>query len=96
MVKNTDKSQTNWLIPIEVKEDFTTFCNKSGTIAQDDCAGALVIWQYLPAQIRERAKLEAKGIQAIDKDFWAEFRKVLDFSLAIGQRGKQPQKKSKK
>lgn len=81
MVKNNEKSQTNWLIPNSVKESFTDFCVKSGTIAQDDCAGALLIWQYLPAVIREQAKLAAKGQGQIDKTFWDMFRAGLEIGL---------------
>jgi len=62
-----------WPIPPDVKEDFTTFCKDVGTLAKDDCAGALFVWQYLPAQIREWAKLGAKGIKPVDGNFWAHF-----------------------
>lgn len=59
-----------WPIPPTVKEAFTDFCKEVGTLAKDDCAGALFVWQYLPAQIREWAKLDAKGTPAVQKEFW--------------------------
>lgn len=75
MKKNAEKTKTGWLIPINIKDLFVNFCAEMGNIAQEDCAGALLIWQYLPAQIREAARLEAKGAQKANKEFWENFRK---------------------
>ena len=94
MEKNK-RSQANWLIPDEVKNSFVEFCASIGTIAQEDCAGALVIWQYLPPAIREQAKLQAKGIAALDKKFWDQFRSGLELGIQA-QLNIQQQKKAKK
>jgi len=89
------RSQANWLIPDEVKNNFVDFCASIGAIAQDDCAGALVIWQYLPAAVREQAKLEAKGIAPVDKKFWEQFRAGLELGVQA-QLNIQRQKQAKK
>jgi hypothetical protein len=90
-----EKVQTGWIIPVKIKESFVTFCAEKGALAQEDCAGALVIWQYLPAQIREWAKLEAKGLPSIDKKFWEQFRHGLELGLQA-QVNIQPNKPAKK
>ena len=62
-----ETTTTGWLIPAEVKDSFTKFCATKGSIIKEDCAGALVLWQYLPPEIREWARLEAKGIHSADQ-----------------------------
>jgi hypothetical protein len=62
-----ETTTTGWLIPVEVKDSFTKFCTTKGSIIKEDCAGALLIWQYLPPEIREWARLEAKGISSVDQ-----------------------------
>jgi len=81
MKRNIEKIKTGWYIPVPLKEQFVTFCADMGNLAQEDCAGALLIWQYLPAQIRESARLEAKGIRAVDKRFWKHFRAGLELGI---------------
>lgn len=82
MAKNMQKLTLGWRISRDVKDDFTDFCAKVGSLVQEDCSGALVIWPYLPAQIREWARLEAKGLPAVDKKFWIDFQKGLELGLA--------------
>jgi len=81
MKKNEEKTKTGWPIPISVKDSFVNFCAEMGTLAQEDCAGALLIWQHLPAQIRESARLEAKGIRSLDKNFWKQFQAGLELGI---------------
>ncbi len=81
MKKNIEKTNTGWPIPTTIKESFSNFCADKGTIAQEDCAGALLIYQYLPAQVREQARLEAKGLQSIDKKFWKKFCEGVELGL---------------
>jgi hypothetical protein len=74
MMKTGTKTETvavGWEIPISVKDQFTDFCIKVGGHYQHECAGALLAWQHLPAEVREFAKLEAKG-QPPDtpEEFW--------------------------
>lgn len=71
------KTKTGWPIPVSIKDLFVTFCAEKGNIAQEDCAGALFLWQYLPPDIRELARLVAKGSKKIDKKFWDNFQKTL-------------------
>ena len=78
---NTEKTKPGWFIPVKVKDSFVNFCADKGNIIQEDCAGALLIWQYLPAQIRESARLEAKGIRAVDKRFWKHFQAGLELGI---------------
>lgn len=67
-----------WPIPAKVKEGFTDFCKEVGSLAKDDCAGALFAWEFLPAQIREWAKLSAKGDTEPHIEFWFAFRDYLN------------------
>lgn len=70
MEKNEEKIKTGWMIPKSIKERFITFCADKGLVAQEDCTGSLFIWQYIPAEIRELAKAQAKGQQEITEEFW--------------------------
>ena len=65
MKNNMEKVKTGWEIPVPIKDNFVEFCAHVGAIAQEDCAGALLIWQHLPAQLREVAKLDAKGVPVV-------------------------------
>ena len=94
MKKNEEKTKTGWPIPLSIKDSFVNFCADMGNLAQEDCAGALLIWQYLPAQIRESARLEAKGIRAVDKRFWNHFRAGLELGIQA-QSNNLPQKPDK-
>ena len=84
-----EKVTAGWPVPVEAKRSFTEFCAKSGSLAQEDCAGALVMWQYLPAQIREWARLEAKGIPSVDKEFWRAFEAGLQAGITSQLRNLQ-------
>jgi len=70
MEKNNEKIKAGWMIPENVKDEFTRFCADKGTLAQEDCAGALIVWQSLPAQLREWAKSVAKGENPVRPTFW--------------------------
>ncbi len=91
MVKE-EKVQLGWLVPFSVRESFRDFCIDNGFVVQDDCAGALALWPYLPAAIREQAKLHAKGIESIDATFWDSFRAGLELALQA-QPDTQPKKR---
>ncbi|MHC4397871.1 MAG: hypothetical protein ACYS1A_19680 [Planctomycetota bacterium] len=94
-----EKVKTGWLVPVKLKESFVNFCAEKGNVAQEDCAGALLIWQYLPAQTRELARLEAKGIQSADKTFWKQFSQGLELGVQAQlniQRQKQEKEKPPK
>jgi len=90
-VKNSDFKPVGWRVADDVKDVFTDFCKAVGANYEDSCAGALVIWQYLPAQIREWAILEAKGQPAVDREFWLDFAAGLQLGLRA-QQGSQPKK----
>jgi hypothetical protein len=94
MAKTVEKIQTGWKIPVTCKDSFTKFCDEVGSLVQEDCAGALLIWQYLPAQIRELAKMHAKGVTKIDKKFWDQFRQGLELGIQA-QSNTPPQKPDK-
>lgn len=81
MVKIVEKTKPGWAIPVDIKEEFVEFCAHIGAITQEDCAGALFIWQHLPAQIREYAKLQAKGAPIVDADFWDGLRRGIEVSV---------------
>jgi len=80
-----EKIKTDWEIPAHVRESFVEFCGEKG-VPEEDCAGALVIWQYLPVAIRKQAKLEAKGFAA-GKKFWNGFRVGIEFGAERSLRG---------
>lgn len=98
-MRKNEKITTGWQIPMDVKEKFVNFCVKVGALAQEDCAGALTIWPYLPPAIREQAKLQAKGIAAVDEKFWDAFRAGLELALQAQsdtrqeKRGNKPRRK---
>ena len=94
MKKETTKP--GWNIPVDVRDSFTAFCAEVGTIAQEDCAGALLIWPYLPAQLREQAKLQAKGNAPIDKKWWQSFRAGFELALQARSNILQEKRGSKK
>lgn len=81
MGKIQKKIKPGWWLPIEVKDSFTDFCDKIGNHIQDNFAGAIWIWPLLPAQIREWAKLEAKGESAVDADFWKGFQEGMNSQI---------------
>ena len=83
--------QLGWKVPIEVRDSFAAFSNKMGTVIQEDCAGALTIWPSLPAEIREQAKLVAKGLLEVDPALWEDFQSGL--RMALRARTNNPPKK---
>jgi len=85
MTKKTTKT-AGWPVPDHVKDSFTEFCKRVGTLAKDDCAGALFIWQFLPAHLRERAKLDAKDHPLDDatQAFWIELDLALEKIIERG------------
>ena len=95
MAKNLETTKTGWPIPTKVKESFVEFAAHIGAIAQEDCAGALFLWQHMPAQIREWAKLDAKGSPVVDSDFWKGLNVGLELSLRAHSEV-QKQRKGKK
>lgn len=98
MTKISEKTKPGWAIPVPVKESFVEFCAHVGAIAQEDCAGALFLWQHLPSQLRELAKLNAKGATVVNSDFWQGLNDGLEVSIqALLESQKQTkQKKSLK
>lgn len=95
MKKNPEKIKPGWWVPVKVKESFVDFCSDVGHHVQEDFAGALFIWPYLPAQIRELANLEAKGIETAGNDFWQGLKTGLSGALTTPIEIPQ-QKKAKK
>lgn len=85
-VNITEKTKPGWSIPTKIKEDFVEFCAEKGNIAQEDSAGALFIWQYLPPQLREWARLHAKGKPDVKIEFWQNLMEFLYDAI----QGKQP------
>lgn len=94
-MRQDEKITTGWRVPAKIKESFVEFCAQVGALAQEDCAGALVIWPYLPAAVREQAKLEAKGIAAVDKKFWEQFRAGLELGIQAQLNIRQQKQKKK-
>ncbi len=74
-------TKPGWNISVEVRDTFTEFCKRKGTIAERDCEGALIIWQYLPSVLRDTAKAMASGEAQIETDFWKELEAGLQTAL---------------
>ena len=98
MANSKEKIALGWEVSPEVKDSFRDFCIENGFVVQNDCAGALTIWPYLPAAIRERSKLQANGVAAIDEKFWEQFRAGLELALQARSNIQQekPDRKSRK
>ncbi len=95
MKKNAEKIKLGWYVPADCRNKFAQWCADSGLICQDDAAGALTLWPHIPAAVREQAKLQAKGIAAIDEKFWDTFRMGVELTLR-GQAVCGDSKKTKK
>jgi len=76
MKKNPEKIKPGWWLPVKVKESFADFCSDVGHHIQEDFAGALFIWPYLPAQLREWATLDAKDNPVVKPEFWEGLKKA--------------------
>lgn len=85
---NSELKALGWRISEEAKDAFTAFCDTVNAGYEEACAGALLMWIHLPAQVREWATLQAKGHQIIDDQFWKDFAAGLELGLR-GQRETQ-------
>ena len=56
-----ERVKTAWFVPPKVKDAFVNFCNQMGCVTQDSCAGALLCWEYLSADIQRAAIRKANG-----------------------------------
>ncbi len=90
-----EQTQLGWRVPVKVRDTFAKFASEIGTVTQEDCAGALTIWPYLPSEIREQAKLAAKGLVEVDPAFWEDFRSGVRMALRA-QANNPPQRRGKK
>ena len=50
----------NWKVPEDVKTKFQRYCDQMGETNKKSLAGAMVLWQHMPASIQRIAKLEIK------------------------------------
>ena len=64
-MRNNEKTTTGWQIPVELKDDFTAFCESTPDSIQEECSAALLIYMHLPSKIRELAKLDVGRIAKI-------------------------------
>lgn len=76
MIKKLETTKPGWNLPVPVRDKFSEWCQNMGNKAQDDCAGALVVWPLLPASVREAAKMVAKGIIPYNEDYWERFQQM--------------------
>lgn len=98
MTKIVQKTKPGWAIPTDIKESFVNFCAHIGAIAQEDAAGALFLWQFMPERVREWAKLAAKGAPPVKEGFWQGLRKLIDAStpeLSAGSNAAEAKKSAK-
>lgn len=78
MLKRIEKTKPGWYIPIDVKDKFVNSCSDVGEIIQDDMAGAIWLWCYIPATIRELAKLASVGKLSLPDEAWREFGRGIE------------------
>ena len=69
-----DTVKPGWEIPRKLKDEFTEFCTRMGTLYQEDFAGALFLWPYLPDDLRQEAKLAAKDQSEIPSETWKSLK----------------------
>lgn len=72
-MENLETTKPGWNIPRKIRDSFAEFSKLMGTVAQEDCAGALLLWQALPASVRENSRLSAKGVAKFDKNLKKRF-----------------------
>lgn len=94
MLKRIEKTKPGWYIPIDVKDKFVNFCSDVGEIIQNDMAGALWLWCYMPPDIRELAKLAAFGKLNLPEKAWREFGRSVQAGVLSQQ--ESPDETSKK
>lgn len=75
-MKKIDTTKPGWNLPVPVRDKFAEWCQSMGTKAQNDCAGALVVWPLLPASVRETAKMVANGIIPYNDEYWQRFQQM--------------------
>jgi len=68
--------------PVRVLRHFREFCDRIGGQIDEEQAGAKWLWPYVPAALREQAKLAAKGLAEVDEEFWVRFGAGLEAALA--------------
>ncbi len=81
------KKRTDWVPmtrrePQRVLDHFSAFCHRIGGKIDEEQAGAKWLWPYVPAALREQAKLAAKGLAEVDEEFWVRFGAGLEAALA--------------
>ena len=96
MKEIAEKVKPGWQLPRSVRDEFSEFCADHGAIAQDECAGAILLWQRMPATIRDWAKMEAKGQPMTPAGFWDAFQEALaDASLEVEREMRDLEKRGK-
>jgi hypothetical protein len=77
-------------IPHNIYEKYTEFCDGVGGRYQDELCGAMLVWQYLPGEIRDRAKRQSLGTMPFDKAFWEAYRDAFERGLTEHVLGQSP------
>lgn len=60
--KQIELVSLGWKVPEPTKDRFIEFCTDVGVRYQDGCAGAMVAWEYLPANVQQQAIKAARGL----------------------------------
>jgi len=64
--KKIELVSLGWKVPEPTKDRFIEFCTDVGVRYQDGCAGAMVAWEYLPANVQQQAIKAARGLAEPD------------------------------
>ena len=87
MIKKPETTKPGWNLPVPVRDKFAEWCQTMGTKAQDDCAGALLLWPLVPSSIREQAKLVAKDAVPYNDAYWKAFEEmILKLEISLNKR----------
>lgn len=78
--RKQEKVQLGWEISVKAKEEFMAWCRQNGIVVQVAAAGAIILYRYLPASVRELAQAHASGVEGLElpREFFEEFAAGLE------------------
>lgn len=89
MAKDSTKVMLGWKLDEDALDQFKAFCDRIGAKYSDEATAALFVWQFLPAAIREEAKIRD------NETFWNGWKLALQQMPTIIEQPKDTPKKKK-
>ena len=71
--KNNEKDRVGWESPKKAIDSLRDFADSIGGNYGDQAGGALLIWKYLPANMRENIVQASQGRAEIDEEKYKKF-----------------------